>query len=204
MLFVFLLFAVAVGNKIKDWPTSFAVKFGVTIQSFNAIELPSELFYDWANKQQVVRHYSCPVPFLKLTQCKVVFQADKGTHIVEELGLLPVCCKAFDLGPVFPALFSQYAVLNASNLPCDSFLGDGRLCESYDLYGHATYLVDSETQDPISFTAIFPPPAGVVSWTFYEKFRLLDSNEMNSDGLFSVPGICLPTCPFSQGIGGQN
>lgn len=191
---------------LKPWPSTYSVKFNATIVSFNAIDLPSELHYDWEHKTQVVRHYQCPAPFLHASRCRVVFTTDVGTHVVEDLPILgkwvtlPTCCKLFDYGPVPPYLFSANAVQNGSDIPCPehTFLGTGRKCNSYDLFGHAMYLIDVETQLPVKFQAIFPEPAGLVSWTYTEAFRPLDTVQIEKDKLCTVPPICLPKCPLAD------
>lgn len=205
---VFLIFLLCASSCVSalpkhpnSWPNRFSVRFNVTIVNFKAYDLPSRLFFDWDNQQQSVQHFKCPAPFLHSTECKIVFSAVKGTYAIEKLPfvgeVIPACCKFFDEGPVPPFLFSKFAQLNGTET-CDSFLGKSRRCLTYDLMRHGQYWVDQDLGVPVKFQAVFPEPAGLVSWKFTENFQPWNESLVQELRVFDIPSICLPKCPLSD------
>jgi hypothetical protein len=80
---------------------------------------------------------------------------NQGTFVVEYFGTkitpkIPICCKVMEFGTLRPNLFSDHSKWN-STFTCDNFLGNNRTCDSYNLFGHGSMWIDSETRDPVKF-----------------------------------------------------
>ncbi len=55
-----------------------------------------------------------------------------------------------EFGTIKPDIFNKFAKWNAT-IPCDSYLGKNRTCDTYDLYEHGVYHVDTEKRNPVKF-----------------------------------------------------